>query len=111
MSLFDPQPKKEPYDLYGREKELTALVDDLKNKRWVVLLGPRRVGKTSLAQCAAKRTIRQTSVDECSKDRSHHPLHRRIGPDGGACAGARRPLAAMSERLTGLAPGGSAGTE
>lgn len=60
MSLFDPQPKKEPYDLYGREKELTALVDDLKNKRWVVLLGPRRVGKTSLAQCAANELDMKT---------------------------------------------------
>lgn len=60
MSLFDPQPKKDPHDLYGREKELNTLVNDLENKRWVILLGPRRVGKTSLAQCAAKELDMKT---------------------------------------------------
>src|SRR5579871_1906111 len=54
-TLFDIPPKSDPKLLYAREKELHDLVDHLKNRRWVVLLGPRRVGKTSLAKCAIKQ--------------------------------------------------------
>jgi hypothetical protein len=52
MKLFDTKPKSDPYSLYGREKELDTLVEYLKKNNWVILLGPRRVGKTSLAECA-----------------------------------------------------------
>ncbi|MDH2901054.1 MAG: ATP-binding protein [archaeon] len=54
-TLFDIPPKSDPKLLYAREKELHDLVGHLKNRRWVVLLGPRRVGKTSLAKCAIKQ--------------------------------------------------------
>jgi AAA+ ATPase superfamily predicted ATPase len=37
------------------KKELHDLIAHLKNQRWVVILGPRRVGKTSLAMCAIKQ--------------------------------------------------------
>ena len=53
-TLFDIPPKNDPKLLYAREKELHDLVSNLKERRWVVLLGPRRVGKTSLAKCAIK---------------------------------------------------------
>lgn len=52
MKLFDTRPKSDPRSLYGREKELDVLVEYLKKNNWVILLGPRRVGKTSLAECA-----------------------------------------------------------
>lgn len=52
MKLFDTKPKSDPHFLYGREKELELLVQYLKQKDWVILLGPRRIGKTSLAKCA-----------------------------------------------------------
>lgn len=55
MVLFDTNPKSDPRFLYGREKELDELVESLKKKNWVILLGPRRVGKTSLAECAIKK--------------------------------------------------------
>ncbi len=55
MTLFDTKPKSDPRFLYGREKELDELVESLKKKNWVILLGPRRIGKTSLAECAIKR--------------------------------------------------------
>lgn len=55
MTLFDTKPKSDPRFLYGREKELDELVESLKKKNWVIILGPRRVGKTSLAECAIKR--------------------------------------------------------
>ncbi len=52
MELFDTKPKSNPRLLYGREKELDTLVGNLRQKNWVILLGPRRIGKTSLAECA-----------------------------------------------------------
>lgn len=52
MKLFDTKPKSDPHFLYGREKELDTLVERLREKDWVILLGPRRIGKTSLAECA-----------------------------------------------------------
>ena len=59
MTLFDTKPKSDPRFLYGREKELDGLVESLKKKNWVIILGPRRVGKTSLAECAIKRMGRK----------------------------------------------------
>ena len=51
MALFDTPPKSDPRFLYGREKELSSLSKHIENKDWVILLGPRRIGKTSLAKC------------------------------------------------------------
>ncbi len=55
MKLFDTKPKSDPHFLYGREKELELLVRYLKQNDWIILLGPRRIGKTSLAKCAITR--------------------------------------------------------
>jgi AAA+ ATPase superfamily predicted ATPase len=55
MRLFDTKPKTDPHFLYGREKELELLVQYLSQKDWVILLGPRRIGKTSLAECAVTK--------------------------------------------------------
>ncbi|MHB8565767.1 MAG: AAA family ATPase [Nitrososphaerales archaeon] len=55
-TLFYTAPKDDPRSLFAREKELYDLMRYLQDKRWVVLLGPRRVGKTSLAQCAIKKS-------------------------------------------------------
>lgn len=64
VTLFDTHPKSDPKYLYGREKELNDLVGHVKNGDWVVLLGPRRVGKTSLARCTAtKLGIRTVVID------------------------------------------------
>jgi hypothetical protein len=64
VTLFDTHPKSNPKYLYGREKELNDLVGHVKNGDWVVLLGPRRVGKTSLARCTAtKLGIRTLVID------------------------------------------------
>jgi len=48
MSLFSLSPKESPKELFGREKEIEELSRLLKARRWVALLGPRMVGKTSL---------------------------------------------------------------
>lgn len=53
MSLFDLRPKDRRRALYGRDAELEHLVHLLHEGRWSVILGPRMVGKTSLAKAAA----------------------------------------------------------
>jgi len=55
-SLFDIPPKHDPKLLFSREKELADLVKYIQEKRWTILIGPRRVGKTSLAKCAIKKS-------------------------------------------------------
>lgn len=52
LTLFDTSPKSSPKDLYGRDKELNDLVPHLAEKKWVILLRPRRIGKTSTVMCA-----------------------------------------------------------
>ena len=52
MSLFSLNPKDSPKQLFGREKELDDLVRMLEARRWVAVLGPRMVGKTSLLKAA-----------------------------------------------------------
>ncbi len=52
MALFDLAPKESPGALFGREKELSELVRLARARRWVVVLGPRMVGKTSLVKAA-----------------------------------------------------------
>jgi AAA+ ATPase superfamily predicted ATPase len=56
LTLFDPSPKSSPRDLYGRDKGINDLVHHLDEKKWVIFLGPRRIGKTSLALCALTKT-------------------------------------------------------
>ena len=48
MSLFNLNPKGSCKELFGREKEVEELIRLIKARRWVALLGPRMVGKTSL---------------------------------------------------------------
>ena len=55
LPLFDLNPKESPKELFGREKELDELVRLIKARRWVAVLGPRMVGKTSLIKAANKR--------------------------------------------------------
>lgn len=52
MTLFNLNPKESPSELFGRDKELDELVRLIKARRWVAVLGPRMVGKTSLIKVA-----------------------------------------------------------
>jgi AAA+ ATPase superfamily predicted ATPase len=54
MTLFDLHPKDDPEDLFGREQELDEFIRLVKARRWVVVLGSRMVGKTSLIKSANK---------------------------------------------------------
>ncbi|HEV2317125.1 MAG TPA: ATP-binding protein [Thermoplasmata archaeon] len=55
MDLFDLAPKESPSALFGRGRELEELCRFVRAGRWVVLLGPRMVGKTSLVKAARHR--------------------------------------------------------
>jgi AAA+ ATPase superfamily predicted ATPase len=58
--LFDLTPKDSPEALFGREKELAELIRLIEAGRWVTVLGPRMVGKTSLIKAARAILDRQT---------------------------------------------------
>ncbi|EEB74183.1 ATP-binding protein [Thermococcus sp. AM4] len=50
---FDQRPRKSRKDLFGRDYELEQLMGAMEAGSWAVILGPRMVGKTSLAWAAA----------------------------------------------------------
>ena len=56
MPLFDLGPKESRRALYGRDAEVESLVRLIRNGRWSVILGPRMVGKTSLAKAGAHQS-------------------------------------------------------
>ncbi|MDE1838116.1 MAG: ATP-binding protein [Euryarchaeota archaeon] len=58
MSLFDLAPKETPSALFGRERELQELTRLIEARRWVAVLGPRMMGKTSLVRAAQRRLDR-----------------------------------------------------
>ncbi len=60
MPLFDLFPKEDRRAIYGRDAELATLVRLINERRWTVILGPRMVGKTSLAKAASHQSRRPT---------------------------------------------------
>ncbi len=50
--LFDLHPKEQSGSMYGRDDDLAEIVRHLSHGRWITILGPRMVGKTSLAKAA-----------------------------------------------------------
>src|SRR5271169_1332942 len=58
MSLFDLAPKESTDALFGRAREVEELARLVEARRWVVVLGPRMVGKTSLVKAVRRRLKR-----------------------------------------------------
>ena len=56
--MFSLSPKESPKELFGREKETEELARLLSARRWVALLGPRMVGKTSLIKATNSKLER-----------------------------------------------------
>jgi AAA+ ATPase superfamily predicted ATPase len=52
MSLFSLNPKESPSQLFGREQEIDEFTRLVQAGRWVAMLGPRMVGKTSLIKAS-----------------------------------------------------------
>ena len=66
MPLFDPRPKTRREDLYDRDRELEALQRAIAEcQPLVVLVGPRRCGKTSLLQVALSSSSVPSIVIDC----------------------------------------------
>jgi uncharacterized protein len=55
MSLFELAPKDSASTLFGRDSEIQRLSGFIRSHRWVVVLGPRMVGKTSLVKAVRSR--------------------------------------------------------
>ncbi|MFA4646851.1 ATP-binding protein [Pyrococcus kukulkanii] len=51
--FFDQRPRTTPDQLFGREEDIRKLLRALEAGSWVAILGPRMVGKTSLALAGA----------------------------------------------------------
>jgi uncharacterized protein len=58
MPLFDLAPKESTQALFGRDREVAELSRLVEARRWVVILGPRMVGKTSLVKAVRDRVRR-----------------------------------------------------
>jgi uncharacterized protein len=58
MPLFDLAPKESSGALFGREREVAELSRLVAARRWVVVLGPRMVGKTSLVKAVRNKMRR-----------------------------------------------------
>lgn len=48
MGLFDTRPKERRSEFYDRDLEISMLVESIRRKEWVALIGSRRIGKTSI---------------------------------------------------------------
>ncbi|CAD5243567.1 Archeal ATPase family protein (modular protein) [Thermococcus camini] len=59
IPFFTPRPRDD--ELFGREYELRRLLSYIHDGVWVAVLGPRMVGKTSLAKSAIKRYAHSTN--------------------------------------------------
>jgi len=63
---FDTRPKDDPRYLYGRKDELQEFASQLLDNKWIAVLGPRRIGKTSIILCglhAIGRDFIPVSID------------------------------------------------
>jgi uncharacterized protein len=125
MALFDLHPKESPKSLFGRDLELDKLVGLVDEGRWVVVLGPRMVGKTSLIRAAGARIRRPTvyvnlwgargtlgivqafihalNADQSLLTKVRRTLRRvegvSIGPSGVSITAPQRPLRTVWELL------------
>ena len=61
MHLFDLRPKDTREGMYGRRDEISQVTELIEHGSWLVLLGPRMVGKTSIAKVACNDLPRQYS--------------------------------------------------
>ena len=77
--LFDLRPKERRGDLFDRERELEALVRGLERHPIVLVLGPRRVGKTSLIRVAVgEASARHVILDVRSLYFEHGPVPKSV---------------------------------
>lgn len=71
--LFDLRPKDSLDDLFGRDEEVAKIQGLIQRGRWIAVLGPRMVGKTSIAKvaCSSLRKYRYAYVNLWGSRDSH----------------------------------------
>lgn len=71
--LFDPRPKERREDLFDREEEIEKLKKSISNQPMTLLLGIRRIGKTSVLKVALNELgapyvyLDLRSLEDCSR--------------------------------------------
>lgn len=106
--LFDIVPKSSPKTLFGRDEELANLIRLINARRWVTVLGPRMVGKTSLIRAANEKLGGPTVYVNLWGARGIHGLLDALVQSLNASKGLTQKIVDATARIDGLSigPGG-----
>jgi AAA+ ATPase superfamily predicted ATPase len=74
--FFDPRPKEKKEDLFDRERELERFSDALAYSPLILILGARRMGKTSLMNVALKESCQPYVMKLDSRRRARTSARR-----------------------------------
>jgi uncharacterized protein len=105
VTLFDLAPKESPDSLFGRTRELAELSRLVEARRWVVVLGPRMVGKTSLVKAVRRRLRRPGAYVNLWGVRSVHGLVEGLIAGLNESATLRARLVRAAKRVEGFSAG------
>jgi hypothetical protein len=76
--IFDPEPKTNEADLFGRKDDLKKLESAFAEERIVLLAGPRSVGKTSLLYAALKNVGLPAFVIDCQRIQTKYDFYKQL---------------------------------
>jgi uncharacterized protein len=107
MSLFDLAPKESEQALFGRDREFAELARLVEARRWVIVLGPRMVGKTSLVKAVCHRLRRPGAYVNLWGVRTVQGLVEGLISGFNESASLRTRLARAARRLDGFSVGPS----
>jgi AAA+ ATPase superfamily predicted ATPase len=107
MSLFDLAPKESERALFGRDREVAELTRLVEARRWVVVLGPRMVGKTSLVKAVRNRLRRPGAYVNLWGVRTVQGLVEGLISGLNESASLRTRLARAARRVDGFSAGPS----
>jgi uncharacterized protein len=107
MSLFDLAPKESPGTLFGRDREVRELTRLVQARRWVVVLGPRMVGKTSLVKAVRTKLRRPGAYVNLWGVRTVQGLVEGLISGINESASLRARLVRVARRIDGITAGPS----
>jgi AAA+ ATPase superfamily predicted ATPase len=105
VPLFDLAPKETEKALYGRQREVAELSRLVEARRWVVILGPRMVGKTSLVKAVRDRLHRPGAYVNLWGVRTVHGLVEGLISGLNESASLRTRIARAARRVDGFSVG------
>ena len=107
MALFDLAPKESEDALFGRDREVAELTRLVEARRWVVVLGPRMVGKTSLVKAVRNGLGRPGAYVNLWGVRTVHGLVEGLISGLNESVSLRTRLARAARRVEGFSVGPS----